>query len=101
MFDSAIQHYRLVCDVEPDNPRGWTGLAFALFNSNPEESLKAAREAYALDPDTLLPSSILAMNLMQVGMIEEAREHMERHLSFHPEQAPGLEHLLVQLPESQ
>jgi tetratricopeptide (TPR) repeat protein len=101
MFDSAIQHYRLVCDVEPDNPRGWTGLAFALFNSNPEESLKAAREAYALDPDTLLPASILAMNLMQVGMIEEAREHMERHLSFHPEQAPGLEHLLVQLPESQ
>lgn len=98
MFDAAIQHYELACELEPDNPRAWTGLAWATFADRPERSLVAAREAYALDPETYMPASILAMNLMKTGQLEAAREHMERHIAFHPEQASGFQELLDQLP---
>lgn len=94
MYASAIEHYEFACELEPDNPRAWTGLAFATFATDPQRSLGIAREAYALDPDTPLPARILAMNLMQAGEPAKAREHMERHLGFHPEQRPMLQDLL-------
>lgn len=97
MYDAALNHYVIACELEVDNPRAWTGLAYAAFTVDPAQSMKASREAYALDPDNILPARILAMNLMQAGKPADALEHIERHLVFHPEQEPAFNDLVVQL----
>lgn len=97
-LEIAINSYRIVTEQVPDDARAWTGLAWSLFQSDPERSLEAGREAYAIDPNSGMGARIVAMGLMAAGQVEDARSLMKRHLAFHPEQGSLLVDLLEQLP---
>ncbi|MDF1797863.1 MAG: UshA-like (seleno)protein [Planctomycetota bacterium] len=97
-YQLAIKNYRLVTHNQPDNPRGWMGLAISLFELERfDESLVAARECYALSPSESMAARIVGMGLMACGKPDEARAHFERHLGFHPEHEGFLADLMSQL----
>jgi len=97
----AVLNYRIVTDQSPDDARAWAGLAWSLFSTDPAESLMAAREAYAIDPDNPFGARIVGMGLMATGKIDEARTMMKKHIAFHPEHETGLRDLLDQLPSGE
>jgi len=93
----AIAAFRRVTKATVNNPRAWMGLAMALFESDPAESLSAALEAYSLDPNQVIAARFVAMGMMATGQVEKAKDHMQKHIAFLPAHGPMLIDLLDQL----
>jgi len=95
-LQSALDHYTLATQVEPDNPLTWRSLASFCFSRNIEISptgIDAARKALSLDPKN--PE---LLDLMGVGLLinddpDSAERFFSQAIEISPENATYHMHL--------
>jgi putative PEP-CTERM system TPR-repeat lipoprotein len=77
-FDSAIDAYRKVVDIEATNLYALNNLAYRLTASgkNPDEALKYAQRAFELSPNSGVVEDTLGWALYSKGIYEMALPHL-------------------------
>jgi tetratricopeptide (TPR) repeat protein len=78
-FDAAIEQFRRVTEIDPDNPLALNNMAFLLnYRKQSEEALKYAQKAMELSPNDPDIADTLGWILYEKGLYPSALQYFER-----------------------
>ena len=93
-FESAIQHYQQVLEIDPTAARAWTGMALVYINLSRRDLLPwdeghalardATEKALAIDPGFAGAYNSLGLVELDMGNLREAARHFMRSLEIEP-----------------
>lgn len=98
-LETAIGHYRALCQLRPQSPEPWCRLGLLLLQtSHTRAAASALEQALNLDPEDAPLRASLALIQHELGELSSARAHYEQALNQLPER-PDLHYRLAQLLE--
>jgi Tfp pilus assembly protein PilF len=83
---AAVEHYRKLIELQPDNVFALNNLAYALaeYANSPDEALKIAERAKELAPDNPAVDDTLGWVLFRKGIYTSAVQHLENSVKRGP-----------------
>ena len=83
---SAIEHYRMVLDVDANNVNALNNLSYLLaeYNQQYDEALKFAQRAAELSPQSAATENTLGWVLYREGIFAAAVKHLETAMALEP-----------------
>jgi len=85
-FDVAVQGYKAMLELQPDNAAILNNLAFAASQLKDPKALEYAEKAYALQPNSVAIMDTLGLMLAERGNAARGVELLQKALAAAPEQ---------------
>ena len=101
-WEAAYDAYKKVTELNPKDPRGYSGMAYALAKMGRiEDAIAANQQVLRLRPDDLSALQNLALLYQQLGDYDNALRYARKALETAPEsQKPSLQALINQLEKA-
>jgi len=102
-WQDAYDAYMMAAELKPKDPRGYSGMAYALAKmGRTEEAIEANKKVLELRPQDLSALQNLALLYRKLGSYEEALRYARLALEAAPEsQKPAIQSLINQLEQAQ